>query len=1810
MKTKLTTLAAAIAALSSANAVAAAPGAANIGWMETSFSIIEVDDAATAYNNIIKINDAATVPVAWDRWSGDAADTAQYLLNGKVVAEQAVSGSASQSGNIDLKVSKGGQYDLVVRLCNADGCTDSAPIAIAVADTDGSHLDPIRLNVGENNKPYENKTGSVVGTYFVEWGVYGRKFPVDKIPAMNLTHLLYGFAPLCGGDGLNDSLKEIEGSFAALQRSCAGREDFKISIHDPWAAVGINQQDQSFSSAYKGNFGQLMALKQAYPDLKILPSVGGWTLSDPFFFFDDEVKRKRFVDSAEQYLRAWKFFDGLDIDWEFPGGKGANPNLGNQATDGATYVALMKELREMLDKLELETGREYELSSAINVGYDKLAVVDYGEAVKHMDYIFMMNYDFSGAWTNVDLGHQTNLYTPSWELPRYADKPEATPYSMSAGTEILLQQGVPANKLVAGVAKYGRGWTGVSNLTDPNNPFTGTATGPVKGTWENGVVDYRQIANEMTTGAWEVGYDEEAEAAYSWNPTTGDLVTYDNERSVKAKGAYAQAKGLAGLFSWEVDADNGDIMNAMHEALGHGEGNTNQTPTARAGLDLTVTAPATVELDGSTSFDANGDALTFSWVQLSGTPVALMGDNTAVVTFDVEEVQVAEELVFQLTVSDGSLDDADTVSVFVEPADVTVTDTDTGTGTATETETETSTGTGTATETETETSTGTGTATETETSTGTGTATDTDTDTGSSCDAPNYVAGTAYSAGQKVANMGGLYTCNIAGWCSSDAAWAYAPGEGLYWADAWSEAGACDANTDTDTVTVTETDTGTVTVTETDTDTGGSCTSEQFVAGTAYSAGQVVQNEGMEYACDIAGWCSSNAAWAYAPGTGLYWADAWTAKGECSVGTVTETETMTETVTVTETETETMTETETVTATETETATETVTVTETETATETMTETETVTATETETATETVTETETMTETETVTATETETATETDTDTGMVKSDQALGKNCVPQGLEVTATGDTYYCTIYDEDGREMMGADHPRRVIGYFTSWRNGANGQPTYLASDAPWGSLTHVNYAFAHIDSNWKVSVNANEAGNAATDMTWEGAENAMDSSLPYTGHFNLLNQYAQANDVKLLLSVGGWAETGAYWGQDCAYATDELGRCDNGGFYSMTINPDGSINYDGINTFADSTVDFLRTYNFDGIDIDYEYPTSMQDAGHPQDWDVANPIRGELWKGYMELMKTLREKLDAAGQEDKTHYMLTIASPSSGYLLRGFEAFEAVKYLDYVNIMSYDLHGAWNHFVGHNSALYDDGIDSEIADAGIYDIAGDGKYFNGQGYLNIDWAYRYFTTALQGGRINIGLAHYTRGWQNVEGGTNGLYGLAALPDQTACYLGTGGNLGGDAISDKAGADCGYGAQGIDNLWWDADTDGSEMFAGAGPIWHAMNLEKKLPMPYFGEYHSADPASPFYTDPASHELVGTYTAHYDSVSAGAWLWNAEKKVFLSTETEQSYAAKVQYAIDSGAGGVMFWEMAGDFSKPGENGRDHYYMGSTLTDLAYNMLKTAAPYDVVPGDNTHAQPTKAVDVSVNLIGYNPVGMLNYPIQIGLELVNNSNVDLSGATIEFDTAPSTPLVQDGVKWLKPFVDAAYPVFDDADMVDIYSGVTYDAQPAGNTVGAVGGLPEGFHRISMTLKEAGAWGAADFGPGKRIVVPFRIFMPMTLPSNVTFTIGGETLGTVRDYRTLDGVEVVDSIGDGNNGGGDTGGGNNGGGNNGSCDATGVNAYPNFPQTDWQGKPSHANTGDRLTHNGGLYEANWWTSSEPTDGGAWKLVCTL
>ncbi|ERB62906.1 chitinase [Vibrio coralliilyticus OCN008] len=685
------TLCAASIALALSGTAMAAPTAPSIdvyGSNNLQFSKIELAmETTSGYNDMVKYFDEADITIKFNQWSGTTGDTYKVYFDGAQVATGDITGSQTTAS---FKYANGGRYQMTIEACDASGCSTSAPAEIVVADTDGAHLAPLAMNVDPNNKSYNTDPNTVVGTYFVEWGIYGRDFTVDNIPADNLTHILYGFIPICGP---NESVKSVGGnSYNALMTACKGVPDYEVVIHDPWAAYqkSFPQAGHEYSSPIKGNYAMLMALKQRNPDLKIIPSIGGWTLSDPFFDFTTKANRDTFVASVKRFLTTWKFYDGVDIDWEFPGGGGAAPDLGDPVNDGPAYIALMQELRAMLDQLEADTGRTYELTSAIGVGYDKIEDVNYGDAVQYMDYIFAMTYDFYGGWNNVP-GHQTALYCGTFMRPGQCDgsgvdengEPYKGPaYTTDNGIQLLLAQGVPANKLVVGTAMYGRGWEGVTpdTLTDPNDPMTGTGTGKLKGStaqgvWEDGVIDYKGVKSFMlgadNTGinGFEYGYDAQAEAPWVWNRSTGQLITFDDDRSVKAKGAYVRNLGLAGLFSWEIDADNGDILNAMHEGLAGGTP-VNRAPVAAAGADVSVTGPASVVLDGSSSSDSDGSVASYAWEQLSGTSVSLTGANTAQASFDVAEVAQTEMLTFKLTVTDNEgATGTDTVVVTVKAKD-------------------------------------------------------------------------------------------------------------------------------------------------------------------------------------------------------------------------------------------------------------------------------------------------------------------------------------------------------------------------------------------------------------------------------------------------------------------------------------------------------------------------------------------------------------------------------------------------------------------------------------------------------------------------------------------------------------------------------------------------------------------------------------------------------------------------------------------------------------------------------------------------------------------------------------------------------------------------------------------------------------------------------------------------------------------------------------------------------------------------------------------------------------------------------------
>ena len=225
----------------------------------------------------------------------------------------------------------------------------------------------------------------------------------------------------------------------------------------------------------------------------------------------------------------------------------------------------MKELRAALDQLGSQKGRRYLLTSAVGSAPSKINNVNYQELFQAgnstLDLVFAMTYDYYGAWDGVR-GHSAGLYEGASLNQGF--------YGAATITN-LKAAGVPAANLVLGVAMYGRAWEGVSSdqpLSLNLNDASGRPFSLEYGMWEAGVMDYKYIVSRYRNDpSYIFQFDSKAKAPYLWSPSLKKVISYEDPCSAKAKMDFAKQEGLAGVFAWEIDADNGDILNVMNGGL-------------------------------------------------------------------------------------------------------------------------------------------------------------------------------------------------------------------------------------------------------------------------------------------------------------------------------------------------------------------------------------------------------------------------------------------------------------------------------------------------------------------------------------------------------------------------------------------------------------------------------------------------------------------------------------------------------------------------------------------------------------------------------------------------------------------------------------------------------------------------------------------------------------------------------------------------------------------------------------------------------------------------------------------------------------------------------------------------------------------------------------------------------------------------------------------------------------------------------------------------------------------------------------------
>ena len=312
------------------------------------------------------------------------------------------------------------------------------------------------------------------------------------------------------------------------------------------------------TAAQAATFAALRELRKQHPDLRLMVSIGGWDAAPQYS--DIALSRRsrgKFAASCVQAFLVEQGFDGIDIDWEFPVHGGMNRS---RPEDRADATALVREFRRRLDALGREKHRHYFLTVATPAG-----TWQQGGAYSVSDSYDLAALAHSVDWLNVMTYDMNTIFSPlsGFNAPLGADSRDATPEpqrardNLTSAVSYYESQGVPAGKIMLGVAFYGRGFTGVS---PGNDGLYSKYAGVFPET------PWKTIESQfLTSPDWVRHWSPTAQAPWLYNASQHTFFSYDDPISLGIKAGFARRERLRGVMIWVLGED--DPGNCLLNAL-------------------------------------------------------------------------------------------------------------------------------------------------------------------------------------------------------------------------------------------------------------------------------------------------------------------------------------------------------------------------------------------------------------------------------------------------------------------------------------------------------------------------------------------------------------------------------------------------------------------------------------------------------------------------------------------------------------------------------------------------------------------------------------------------------------------------------------------------------------------------------------------------------------------------------------------------------------------------------------------------------------------------------------------------------------------------------------------------------------------------------------------------------------------------------------------------------------------------------------------------------------------------------------------
>ncbi|RAW00603.1 Ig-like domain-containing protein [Pseudochryseolinea flava] len=306
----------------------------------------------------------------------------------------------------------------------------------------------------------------------------------ENIALQNLTHLIYCFA----GPRADGSISTETGSY-----------------HNPTLVNRVHAANKKF----------------------IIMMGGGLQSGGYHAMASAQATRTIFINTLVDWCRTYGY-DGVNIDWEYPGDN-------NRNEDRANLTALITEMRAAFNAAGTQLGKYLEISIDVHSSLYYATWVDFATLKNYVDWFGLMSYDYAGDWSySIHAAHNAPLYCGPPEIcDRYL--------SVDRGVKNLTDSlGIPPSQIVMGLAFYGREFFNSALYQTPREGGGGIAHYDVKPLIGNG---------------WTRHWDDQSKVPYLLKNSGSGFISYDDEQSLTEKANYIKQNELLGAMAWEITQD-------------------------------------------------------------------------------------------------------------------------------------------------------------------------------------------------------------------------------------------------------------------------------------------------------------------------------------------------------------------------------------------------------------------------------------------------------------------------------------------------------------------------------------------------------------------------------------------------------------------------------------------------------------------------------------------------------------------------------------------------------------------------------------------------------------------------------------------------------------------------------------------------------------------------------------------------------------------------------------------------------------------------------------------------------------------------------------------------------------------------------------------------------------------------------------------------------------------------------------------------------------------------------------------------------